>query len=225
MIRINLLGEQVDRTGSYVLQGMVLGVAMIVTLGTCFVVQMNISDILEEAKKEKSNLEMKLAKLEKITKEVEGLEQKEQKLKEKLSTIATLKARKHGPVRILDELNNAIPERAWLTSIKEKSGQLEINGIALDNQTIATFMNTLTGSPYFGNADLVHSTQIIKDGIKLAQFSLLVKIEEALSVKAQAQQINNNVTVIDQQTENKVRNSVSTTGHETLNKVKQLSNI
>ena len=186
MIRINLLGEKVDRTFSYVLQGLGYFSAVFLMVGVCFLFQGEIENQHFALKNEEASLRQRLARLEKVTKEIDDLEIKKKTLREKLQTISLLKAKKHGPVHILDDINLALPDRAWLTTLKEKSGLLEVTGIALDHQTVASFMNNLTQKRYFGTPDLVLSTEYIKDNVKLQQFSLSVPLQDPLKAKASA---------------------------------------
>ena len=144
MIKINLLGEEVDRSGLYLLQLIGFLGMIALTLGGCYLMKSGKSNHLAELKDEKSQLEIKLARLKKQTKEAEDLEEKKQFLKDKLTTIATLKANKYGPVRMMDDINGAIPERAWLKEITEKNRDLILTGVALDNQTVATAFHTST---------------------------------------------------------------------------------
>ena len=144
MIRINLLGEQVDRTGSYIIQLLSYFGSLFILLMVLFFVYEQSGSKVEQLKDDSARLEQDLKILEKRTAEVKELEQKEKILKEKLSTIAQLKAKKHGPVHILSDLSSSIPERAWLEAAREKDGILELKGIALDNQTIALFMGDLS---------------------------------------------------------------------------------
>lgn len=186
MIRINLLGEKEDHSLSYALQTLALIASVVVTILICFMVHGNLSSDLESMTTEQSNLKRQLDKLEKVTREIDDLENKKKLLREKLQTIALLKAKKHGPVHILDDINMALPERAWLSSITEKNGALEIYGVAIDNQTVALFMRSLEKYPFFGsgNVDLLQSTELLQDDIKLQQFSILVKLRDALQAQA-----------------------------------------
>lgn len=132
--------------------------------------------------------EARLAKLETQTKQVDDLEKKRNLLKEKLTTIATLKIKKHGPVHVLDDLNNAIPEKAWITELRDKNGQLEISGVALDNQTIAQFMANLGNFGSFDRdkVDLVQSFEFQQDNVKLKQFTLAVALKDQLKLQQAA---------------------------------------
>jgi type IV pilus assembly protein PilN len=87
--------------------------------------------------------------------------------------IQSLNAKKTGPVEILDELSLIIPEKVWLTSLNNKGDDLVLEGLALDNTTIATFMKRLQASTHFDNVSLVLSQQ---EGGK-HKFSITCKIK------------------------------------------------
>lgn len=180
MIRINLLGEQVDDSKVFVTHAAVSGGAMLATLVLCALLQSNAMSRVETVRSEKEQLEMRLMELKKVTKRVESLEANKKLLREKLQTISVLKLKKRGPVQIVDSMRAALPERAWLLSSKQKAGNLEISGLALDNQTISEFMGNLKKSDYFGKVDLVVSTQKVKDKVKMKQFLVIAQIADPL---------------------------------------------
>lgn len=182
MIRINLLGEKVDRTGVYVFQGFVGAVALFVALVVCFLhygVLKSDSELVQETL---AAYQAQLARLSKKTKEVEGLEAKQKVLQEKLMTIAKLKANKQGPVYILSEITRMIPERAWLTLCEQEGQQLNLEGVALDGQTVSEFMTALRASEYFGDPDLAYSQQGEKNGVKIQNFAMKVPVLSLLDV-------------------------------------------
>ncbi len=183
MIRINLLGEKQDKSGIYLLQTVALFAVLLCTLTVCFIVHNGKLDTLETVKNEEQTLNTRLVKLQKKTKKVEKLEEKKKLLREKLHTIAQLKANKQGPVRLLDDVTTALPDHSWLESITETSGYLEVNGIALDNQTISLFMYELGKSKFIDQVKLVYSRLFIKENVKLKKFSLNVRLQPTLSLK------------------------------------------
>jgi type IV pilus assembly protein PilN len=189
MIRINLLGDKVDTSASHVLQIAGFVACLILAVGVCFGVQSSTSSSLEIAKSESQKLQNELNNLKKITRRVRDLEKKKTRLHEMLTTIANLRAKQHTPVRVIDELNNALPERAWLTSVKERAGMLHITGVALDNQTIALFMHALTQSRFFGEIRLDHSKfHKVKDA-NLKEFSLAAEITDPLKVSKEWEEV------------------------------------
>ncbi|MEW6328039.1 MAG: PilN domain-containing protein [Thermodesulfobacteriota bacterium] len=112
---------------------------------------------------------------------VQGLEeQKKQKdlIQKKLDVLGRLQRNKTGPVHMLDEISTNLPEkRLWLKAIKQTENKLLLEGVALDNATIALYMKSLAASPYFTNVDLINSAQETVSSVKLMQFSITCEIK------------------------------------------------
>jgi type IV pilus assembly protein PilN len=106
-----------------------------------------------------SQLQGEIAQLNTQANEVKDLEKKRAELQAKLKVIDDLKQKRVGPVRILEDLSTATPEKLWLVEFVDANGQSTVTGMALDNQTIATFMRQLQTSKYFYDVDLVETAQ------------------------------------------------------------------
>lgn len=161
MIRINLLRER-NRFGAP--QALEVGgylACVLVAVVTCIAYHRGAVSELERAHAESAHLQERLNKLEQLTKDVGELEERRSQLQERLQAIAYLKAFQHGPVQILDAISGAIPLQAWLTSIVEKDGLLEVRGVALDNQTVALFIENLSKQgAYLGQVELVEAVEL-----------------------------------------------------------------
>lgn len=179
MIKINLLGEEAttDNSGLYYIAGYVGSLIILLFVG--FTLYSSVNASVEEQTRRVQSLEGQLAKLKVVTKEVRELETKKIELKQKLAVIAKLKRNKIGPVRVMDDLNTAVPEKAWITEIREKENFLSIYGMALDDQTVATFMRELSKSTYFSKVELVESKKTLWKGVKISQFSIETVINYA----------------------------------------------
>jgi type IV pilus assembly protein PilN len=188
MIHINLLGEKKDNTALYALQTIGFVALLVLLVGTCVVVHTTETSELEHLASQKSILETRLAKLRLKTKKVDELEKKRKLKEDKLNTIARLKAKKQGPVRVLADLTEAVPDRAWLKQITQKGDVVQFNGVALDNQTVSLFMANLAKSDFFYQVDLLRSAQYIRDDVKLQQFSLSAKLKNILEIKQEKEQ-------------------------------------
>jgi len=188
MIKINLLGEEsvIDYTAIYWLIGYLA--SLLVCGLVLFLLNSSIVSSIKELRNRAETLDAQLAKLKIVTKEVRNLETKKEELRDKLAVIAVLKRNKTGPVRVMDDLNLALPERAWLTNVKEKDGLLRIQGMALDNQTIAAFMKGLEGSEYFSDVDLVETKQVEWKKARIKEFILQTKVNYAGKIAAAAAQ-------------------------------------
>lgn len=176
MIKINLLGDEtvVDTSGKKFIAGFLVSLVML--LGLFYVVRSSMSAEIERLTLDIETKERSLKDLEKVTAEVRDLEAKEAEYNNKIVVIANLKRSKIGPVRVLDDLNRSIPERSWLTQIKEDGGMMRIDGRAIDNQTIAAFMKDLDVSNYYHAVQLVETRQVDDRGVKVKAFSLATEV-------------------------------------------------
>lgn len=121
-----------------------------------------IADIEKEKKKYKPTLD-KIKKMEATKKELER----------KTAVIEKLKADSSLTVRVIDEVANIVDtERMWLLSFSQQGGSLSLKGVALDNQTIAQFMDNLKLSPFVKSVDLTDSSLKKIAGRDLKSFSL-----------------------------------------------------
>lgn len=188
MIHINLLGEKRDNTALHVLQLLVFGVSIVLVAGACLVINSGLNSQLEFAKKENQLLQVRLNKLTEKTKKVDELENKKKFLSEKLTTIAQLKAKRQGPVRLLDNITNAIPQRAWLMEVSQNGQDVEFAGLAVDPQTVSEFMRSLEESVFFTTVDLGFSRQSVRDEVKLQNFSVVAKMTDAVKLQEQLAQ-------------------------------------
>lgn len=187
MIKINLLGEpaSVDGTTKRWLGAYAASLVAVVMLG--IVARCVSVERIARLEDETTTLNTELLSLKKSTKEVRDLELKRKELRGKLEVIARLKLTKIGPVRIMDDLNRAVPDRVWLTEIAETSGLLRLSGYALDNQTIAAFMKDLDRSDFFDTVELVETKQMERDGVKIKLFTLESKMNYAGTAAGAAQ--------------------------------------
>jgi len=93
---------------------------------------------------------IKIGKLEKTIAEVEV----------KLKTIKGLEKGKTGPVKLLDDIATSVPrDKLWLTTLKEQGGTLTLVGTAMDNETVADFMNKLDSTESLTSVELVRTRQ------------------------------------------------------------------
>jgi len=173
MIRINLLPvkeitAEFGRRQEILIAGLSLGATVALVAGLYLFQSYRLYDLTKETdglKKEVETLNVQL-------KEVGDLQQTVKALEQKIKVIDDLTKKKVGPVKVMESLSLATPPRLWLTDFKESGGNLTINGLAVDNQTVADFLKSLSTFAYFSNVDLVETTQVEQDGVPLKKFSI-----------------------------------------------------
>jgi type IV pilus assembly protein PilN len=173
MIRINLLpvkeleAESLRRR-ELTIGGAALALAFLV-MGGVYFIQWREHSRLET---ELTDLRSEIHALNVKVKEVGELQNKIKDLRGKNKIFEDLSKTRVGPVRVLESLSVATPASLWLTELRENRGNLVINGLAMDNQTIAEFMRALAKSKYFNNVDLVEVIQEKAAGPGLKKFSI-----------------------------------------------------
>ena len=177
MIRINLLpvkeleAESIRRR-ELTIGGAALGLAGLMIAGVYFF-QWREHRRLEN---ELTDLRGEIQALNVKVKEVGDLQNKIKDLRGKNKIFEDLSKKRVGPVRVLESLSVATPTSLWLTELRENRGNVVINGLAMDNQTIAEFMRALANSKYFANVDLVEVIQEKNAAPALKKFSIKSKL-------------------------------------------------
>lgn len=106
-------------------------------------------------------------------KRIEKLKQDTQELVRRTEIINKLKVDSSLTVRTLDEVANRIDnERMWLQSLHQQNSSLSLSGVALDNQTVAEFMDNLVESPFVQSVELANSSLKVVSGRNLKTFQL-----------------------------------------------------
>ena len=118
---------------------------------------------LEKEKQSYTPTLNKIAELKKLTEE----------LTRKTEVINKLKADSSLTVRVLDEVANKIDnKRMWLESLQQDNSTLRMTGVALDNQTVAQFMDDLKESPFVQDVSLSNSSLKVVSGRNFKGFEL-----------------------------------------------------
>jgi Tfp pilus assembly protein PilN len=112
--------------------------------------------------------------------EVLALEAKIEDLKAREHLLQSLEAREVPWSDMLVDLAGRTPRDAWLASAAIAPGQggltLNLNGSALSYNAVARFMTTLTGSPFYSDADLSTAQRTLAGTTTIVQFGLTLKM-------------------------------------------------
>ncbi|RJR19114.1 MAG: hypothetical protein C4582_10785 [Desulfobacteraceae bacterium] len=161
MIKINLFPFRAARKKENVRRQLsiyFLTVLFLFSLMAYFLIDLN--GTMARLKKEKEDKTRELATYADTNKKIEDIKRKLAEIRTKLEVIQQLEKNKTGPVHLLDEIAAAVPpEKLWLRSMEEKRGVLNIEGTAMDNDTVALFMDNLKRAPHINEVDL-NSTKL-----------------------------------------------------------------
>lgn len=157
-----------------------VGITLLVVLIFLGVVSLVLGFKVGELKASIASLNKEKAKYQTTINQIEQLKKDQALLETKLNTISQLKKGSQLAVRVMDELATLTPSnRLWLNSMSFNGSILRIAGIALDNATIADYMETIITSPYFATAELSGTSTTGVQGRQLKSFSLTINVKNA----------------------------------------------
>ena len=179
MIQINLLPiRQIKQRIRVRNEVLVFFVAFLVLLGLLGLFAVGMSQKVSALHESIAKLNDKKQSYTPILNQIKKLEKDKKALDAKIDVIKKLKENSQITVQVLDQIASVSPaNRLWLTSIKQSGNNVSLQGVALDNRTIAEYMKSLKASPIFVDAVLGKSSQVTVASKKLKSFSLTLQTQ------------------------------------------------
>jgi type IV pilus assembly protein PilN len=175
MIKINLLQARKEKKKvSIKKEIIVLVLSLVLLIIILGFIQWSREKEKQNTLAENSKIKKEIASYKSLMTDVNKAKEEQKMLQIRLDTINSL--RKEKTSKILDELSIIKPERLQFESLKKEGSKLGIEGIALDDETIANFMSNLRKSKLFRNVDLVVSEQFEQSKMKFKKFILSLEL-------------------------------------------------
>jgi len=174
MIRINLLPFRAARKKENIRRQIsVFFLSFFLMLAVLIYYNIHLSGQIKDLKTDVDATKNEVSKFQKITKQIEEIKQKLAILEKKTEVIRELETNRFEPVEMLDNMSGkTIANRMWFTSFDDRSQNVKIDGIALDNKTVADFMTRLEGTGLFGSVRLQSIQKHVVKGSGLKKFSI-----------------------------------------------------
>jgi type IV pilus assembly protein PilN len=176
MIRINLLPyraakkkENIRRQVSIFLLSIV-AVALLV-----YVYNASLNNKIEKISADITSTQAQVTKYKKINEEIAEIKKKLDLLNRKIEVIESLERDRKVPVQTMDDLYQLlVQKRMWYTKIEDQAQNIKVNGIAIDNQTVADYMTRVEKSDNYQNVRLAAIKQHKLQGqdLRLKQFEV-----------------------------------------------------
>jgi type IV pilus assembly protein PilN len=176
MIRINLLPFRAARKKENVRrQVSVFILTMFLVLAALSWFHISLGARVEDAQRRVEETRGELKKLEAQLKEIERIRKVLDTIQRKTAVIEDLELNREAAVRLMAAMTQVvIRDRLYLTRLRMSGTQVELDGIAADNQTIADFMTRLEESGLFNKVDLnATAAEKTKSGLTLQKFSII----------------------------------------------------
>ena len=172
MIRINLLPFRAARKKENIRRQIsVFALCFIFVIIVAFYWNIRLGNQINDLKAKVETTKKEVAKYEKITKQIARIKKQLRLLQQKTRVIRILERNRFEPVKLLDTMSaKVVAKRMWFSGFEEKGNKVNINGIALDNRTVADFMTRLQGTGLFQSVKLNKIQKHVIKGANLKKF-------------------------------------------------------
>ena len=108
---------------------------------------------------------------------VKQYSQEKGRLESQINVIAELSKRRLEEVIALDNLQQLIPQRIWLTEVKLENHKMNMHGFAISENDISEFIKNLDDSVFFTNVNLSGTVESRSDQGVLQKFEITCDVE------------------------------------------------
>lgn len=174
MIRINLLPYRAARSKENIRKQVSIFLLSFVLLIIMLVVfNFHLSSKKDGLSSNLDHLKKEVAIYEAKAKQVEEIKKKLATLNKQIEIVNQLKEYRENPPKLLAKMTEmVIAGRMQLTRLVSNDADLMLEGVALDNETVAVFMLRLERSGLFSGVSLASSEQVNKYNVKMKQFNI-----------------------------------------------------
>ena len=188
MIQINLLPAeekvtrrsiQIKRPTGILIPLVVLCAGITVVVAAVVQQQAEVQSLLKDLKA----CEDEIATLAPEVALVERLAKERAELDLRLSVIDQLSHMRFDAVRLVDELDRAVPDYLWLTgALMTTPTVMSVEGVTFSNLIVADYMTRLERSPYFANVNMTIAERGSISERDVTQFSLTMDLTPTADV-------------------------------------------
>ena len=178
MIKINLLPyRELFLKRKAIRQLIGAAIILVILLVVIVIIDNSLTGQITALKNQISMTQNTVANLNKLTAEIYQFEKSQNEFQQKLDKIKALNRGRKLPVHILEEISKATPEKLWLNQFSREQSAIVLTGIALDQETIVSFLNNLEDSEYLSDIRLIQTQQFSHQNLKLQRFHIVGRIQ------------------------------------------------
>lgn len=165
MIRINLLAVERkpekkgwDMAGqkAAILGTAILAAALLLIVWRVFSLRQDAARLDEDLRAAQAEQQ----RLRSVLEQVKDFESRRQQLQQRVALIEQLRQGQTGPVRMLDEVSRAMPDRLWLTAMAQDATGVKIDGRTTSLTSLSDFVGNLEGSGFFARPVEILESQV-----------------------------------------------------------------
>ena len=183
MIRINLLAVERERTKKT--RGALIPAAHRVTVGASVILLVTVLGIgwwfwmLRQRSitvdQELARAEAETRQLRSVLQQVQKFESRKAQLQQRVSLIEELRKGQSAPVHVLDKISRSLPDRLWLTELKQTGQDFTVAGFGTSMTALSDFIANLEGTGRFKKPVEIVDSQVQTDkntSTELVRFSI-----------------------------------------------------
>jgi type IV pilus assembly protein PilN len=179
MIRINLLERRKEARAQRQFNAAQLGPVLctLLIVGTGILLGWRFWTLRQDTARlvqDVARAEQDAARLRSALQEVERFEKRKAQIQERVALIEELRRGQNGPVHLLDEVSRSVPDRLWLTELRQQNADVQIQGRASSLTALSDFVGNLEASGYFARPVEIVDSQVetVQGSGDLVRFSV-----------------------------------------------------
>lgn len=173
MIRINLLPVRLAKKKESIRQQLsIAGLSLVLLLVILGILYFSVTTKIAALKDSIAAEQKTIAQLDKEIGELKNIEAEKKMVLDKLNIVKQLEVNKRRHLKMIYEIAGATPEKLWVDSLKDSGHTVIIAGFAGSDDIVADFMRRLEKGFSSGKVELEVVSQVEKDKIKLAGFTI-----------------------------------------------------
>jgi type IV pilus assembly protein PilN len=169
MIHINLLPQKVRKEAfksDLILFALLLVIAFVLSAG----IYVSNATAIAHLKNDVARTKASISSMERFYKEYLALEKQKKELTARISLIEKIKEGRALAARILFDLPTLVKESVWLKRFKKDEERFDLEGRALENESIADFVERLSKIPYAKDVELKSVEDVTEEGMVIKKF-------------------------------------------------------
>ena len=169
MIRINLIAVERARARKRILIPAAIRVtagATIILLGTAALIGWWFWSLRQESIRVDQDLvraESETRQIRSVLEQVRKFESQRALLQQRVTLIEQLRKGQYAPVHLLDEISKSLPDRLWLSELKQTGGDFAINGVTDSLTAVSDFVANLESTKWFKKPVEIIDSQVTPD--------------------------------------------------------------
>ena len=182
---MSLSGDAILTTGDLQKQGLLRLLILVIFPAALYFYQESTLPDLVKTRNDKSSQLQKLRsynqQMERSVQEIKKFKEDEAKIQSRINYLERVSKNRLRQVKIMELIQQIIPEKIWLSRLDANETKLTILGMAMTDYDVSQFMEGLTKSVYFTDVNLISSGEQVFDGLNVKNFEISCSLEKPTS--------------------------------------------